>query len=669
MPWKHVFSPAKGIITARPSTGIPAESSPYMGGTIIRDGEIWSDWGMASYPTPSTTSSNALIGSVMKISQFPITSGVTFEICITTRQIYSFNTVTMTWDCITRGTLICDCESTFTASSNVTSTSDTVIFLRGTKSSKNVIASAFTTGIVSYFNFSSLNISTSDHLTFWVYSTISISSDVLRLRVSEQNAGGTGGVYGDYTIPALVANTWTHVSVALNAPAAFGTGALNALLSVALVAHSDPGIATVYLDDIRSTIEFTGNLNNRFSVGVYQDTLLITNGKDNPSQVNSSLVHLTLTLSLNSGAVTTTQVILPFKDHILYMCNTENGANVPQRVTWTNIGTTTDLIDGTAGYQDLIDDPSFIIGAALLNEDQAIVYKENSIVCCTWIGGQNPFRFDTLDSTIGALSKDLIVNVEGIHVVFGPSFIYSFDGNPPVKPLDVNINKYVYNLLNLTCIQTNFAQYISSDREVQFWLTTTGTNPTDGWCFNIVDGTFYRKSRSITGSGELVSQIELTIGDLIGTIGQQNFTFGSTLIQANSLIETVGDVNGLVYQVSKLYSDNNGIAFTREYQTPDFVLPDQADYENNFMRVKQFVFEAYGGQVTVEYSNDGGASWNPCQGNSTNTVTLTSTYQYYQLFFEVTVKVIRFRFTDTTIGNNYRVRYYGFYWDLRTGRL
>lgn len=671
MPTKHIISPNKGMITNIAPTSLDPGASPYINGCYLNNGQIISDYGFVPYPNPSTTQSNQLVGSIMTFEYFTLLSGLEFLICFTTQYIYNWNTQTMTWDVINQGVVIDTADSAWTGATNVTTTANNTIFIRGTHSSKNVIASAFTTGIISYHNFSSLDISASNltNLSFWMYSTVSLAAGVTRVRISSQNTGGTGGVYADYAVPALTANTWTHCSILLSAfvasSAAYTPASMTAALSIALIANSDPGTVTLYIDDIQAVQCFTGTLDDRFSCDVIYDTLLITNGVDAPSQVNSNLVHSTMVLTLpNGGSLTTSQVVRAFLDHVMFFNNTENGATVSHRCTWTNIGTTNDLINGTAGFQDLTDNAYDIVASEILSEILMLIYKNESITLCTWTGGHTPFRFDPLISGYGALSKDSVALVEGYHVVIDDADIYVCNGTPNVQVIDAPIQQYLFNNLNGLYTERTFVRFSKIDNEVEFYICYENTTPDQAFTFNQVNGNWYIRNRNISGWGIYQTQSLLTIGELIGTITQQNFTFGSQVTKSFFPLTLLGDVNGLVYQLSKQSVANNTTPIVSEYQTPDYVSPDSNDFENKFMRVNKFIFDAMGTTVTVQFSIDGGITWNACQGNSTNIVTLTNTFTIYELFFETNCEKIRFRFT----GGPFIIRYYAFNWMPRSER-
>lgn len=660
MPFKHVVAPRLGQVSNAPPSMIPPEASPYIKGCYVKDGEVVSDFGYVDFPTPGALKTNFLNGAVMKVDTFYLTNGLSYLIALTSTNAYQYNTSTTTWDCITRGTTVDGGETAWTASANVTSTRDTAVKLRGTYSAKHVIAAGFTTGLVSYYNISSIDCTAATALHFWVYTSAALAANVLRVGISETTAMGGTPTY--FNIPAIAADTWTPCCVAGS------FSGLDAVISVGLNAASDPGVITIYLDDIVAVTKFTGDEDNRFSTAVMNDTFIVTNGIDQPQKYTGSGTFANLTTTLAAGSITTSEVVFTFKDHLFLMNNTENAADCPQRISWTNIGKIEDWTGGTAGYQDLVDDVSWVVGAALLSENEATIYKERAVLAMTWVGGHTPFRFKTQVLGTGALSKDSIDSGTGEHLVVGPDVTYAYKGGTEIEILDDKIKKVMYGRLNRLYANRLFTIYIEEDDELQIWIPTDTDYPDEVWCTNVIDETWYRKSRTMTCAGYYTEQSSLTIGDLVGTIGEQNWRFGDALVKQYAPITLVGDNNGYVCKIDKTTLNNDGSAITNEFQTPDFVLPDSQDYMNMDMRTSQLIYEAAGQSISTFYSVDSGETWNPTQGAGGNTVSLTSGYRRYQQDFDIISDKIRFKFLNNTVSSGYRLRYYGFYWRPRARR-
>jgi hypothetical protein len=138
---------------------------------------------------------------------------------------------------------ISDCESAWTATTNVTVTADTTAFKENTKSMKAVIAGAFTTGKVAYFATGTLDLSGYQQVSLWFLNSITTSTGALSLRLCSDTTG-------DVTVNtiALPARPDTASWGAFTVDLAGNLG--SAIASVALYADTDPGALTVQLDNI-----------------------------------------------------------------------------------------------------------------------------------------------------------------------------------------------------------------------------------------------------------------------------------------------------------------------------------------------------------------------------------------------------------------------------------
>ena len=302
------------------------------------------------------------------------------------------------------------------------------------------------------------------------------------------------------------------------------------------------------------------------------------------------------------------------------------------------------------------------------SENEYIIYKERSIVAMIWVGGHTPFRFITQVTGTGLMSKEAVTDVGGQHMVFGPDVIYAYKGGREIDVLDDDVRPTIYGNINDEYSNRVFLAYIEEDDELQAWLPTTTNFPDTVWCYDTVKEVWYRKVRSMMGYGYYQEQGSITIGDLTGTIGEQNWTFGSRLVKKYSPITLVGDTNGKVYKLDKTTLNDDGAAIENEIQTPDFVLSDTKEYLNMFMRVSQLAFEAKGQSITTDWSDDGGETWSPTATVGNNVTALDSVYRFYQQDFDTVSRRIRFRFRNVTVSSGFYLRYHGFYWIPRSGR-
>lgn len=182
---------------------------------------------------------------------------------------------------------VTDCETAWTASSNVTSTADTVLFKENTKSAKHVIASAFTTGLASFFATGTIDLSGYQQVSFWVYNTAAVAASTLSLRLCSDVAGVT--TVNTIAIPAIASvNNW--VAFTVDTAGALGS----AIKSVALYCDLDPGTVTIQLDNILAckasssadALTLTSLIGKVWNVCWVASTTYATNDIRKPTQPN-----------------------------------------------------------------------------------------------------------------------------------------------------------------------------------------------------------------------------------------------------------------------------------------------------------------------------------------------------------------------------------------------
>ena len=138
---------------------------------------------------------------------------------------------------------VANCDSNWTASTNVTCSTSTVR-KEGTASQSTAIAAAFTTGKASYFATGSLNLSSYQQLTFWIKQTLGTAAVAGDYTISlcSDTAGATQ--VNNFAIPAIPAlSIWTPVTIDL------GTNLGSTIQSIAFYVNVDRGAVTFLLDN------------------------------------------------------------------------------------------------------------------------------------------------------------------------------------------------------------------------------------------------------------------------------------------------------------------------------------------------------------------------------------------------------------------------------------
>ena len=136
-----------------------------------------------------------------------------------------------------------DGELAWTASANVISTADTSQFKENTKSAKQSIAAAFTTGLAAFKATGALNLSGYQQVSFWLFNSVAVAASTLSLRLCTDVAGATS--VHTIAIPAIAsANLWVPVTIDL------GANMNAAIQSVALYQDVDIAAVDIYIDNI-----------------------------------------------------------------------------------------------------------------------------------------------------------------------------------------------------------------------------------------------------------------------------------------------------------------------------------------------------------------------------------------------------------------------------------
>lgn len=144
--------------------------------------------------------------------------------------------------------VIHDCEAAWDekVDADVTVSADAAAFKVGTKSNKLAIAAtASALDILATDNFTSKNLAAYTHIVAWVKSSIDLSAGDVHLLLDD--TAECASPLETLAIPALVANTWTQVKIAL---AAASTD--TAIVSVGLKGTVDKGAFDFWIDDIRA---------------------------------------------------------------------------------------------------------------------------------------------------------------------------------------------------------------------------------------------------------------------------------------------------------------------------------------------------------------------------------------------------------------------------------
>jgi hypothetical protein len=156
---------------------------------------------------------------------------------------WTSNTNTVTLDSAVTAN-VCDCEATWTAGANVTSTSDTTNNKEGTKAQSFTTNGSFTTGKIGYITLGSpLDLSAYQQISFWLKTSVVSVDNAVSLRLCSDTLGATPLV--TLYIPGA-SSTNVFVASVINNGSALPSG----INSIALYAETAANSRTLILDNI-----------------------------------------------------------------------------------------------------------------------------------------------------------------------------------------------------------------------------------------------------------------------------------------------------------------------------------------------------------------------------------------------------------------------------------
>lgn len=605
-----------GINTNRDPILLQDKESPNAVCVRIEDGIIKKDMGWTALGLP-------LLGTPMMIDTFYKSDGVYRVLCFTTTSAYRWDTTLLEWVDITYGAEVCDCETAWTASANVTSTAATDAYKKGSKSAKHAIAAGFTTGLASYFNFAGKDLTGWDQIHLWVKSSIALDAGDIQLLLDDTNACASPIETIDF--PALVADTWTRVSLTIAVPASCG-----AIASVGLNIAVDKGACTIYLDDIRAVLESTGDIADSYSGTAFMDTYIVTNYKDVMKKYDGT----TDIMQILGGTPPKAKSITTFMNRLVCCFTNETAVDHPFKVRWSDPGT---IETWTASnYLEASDNSEWCVALRTIGAKCAL-FKEMSIWDLQYIGGTVVFQLTMRINQVGTMAPSTIANLRETLLFFGYDGIYNYD-QTQVQCISDNIYPSLFRTgtktVNLAAVRSFCGMYTEELHEYWVSLCELGnTYPSLLYKFSLESKSFVKRvNLPITCIGYMERTADMpkwsTTSDLWST---SISSWASRSLPPNAATILVG------YNTGQIYEDDRSTTTTEEFvfETKDFMF-------GHACRVVECRVKARYGGYTLYYSTDGGATW--IAGTTFGFVVDWVEHVYY---INITTQQIRFKVSTT----------------------
>jgi len=628
-------------------TSLQGIYTPFMKNMVLEPSRIRKRLGY------TTLGSNLpLSGTGMKLYQYIDARGSTHLIAFTTTHVYEYQASTDIWLQITPSTDLDECESDWTAGANVTNSDDTTYKIRGSASQKFLTTDDLSDGDqIGYKDISSLDISAHTHVGFWIRSSIALAAEALEIVVSESNhaSGEKTGTYVETLTTALVADTWTFVSVEKTLTS------FDAVISVSIYANATIADATsIYLDDIRAYTEATMADTNRWSVCEATDidmfdanggdAMIASNGVDDlleyegdSGDVLSTLVHAYTNLA-------NADVIEEFWNHFL-VANYNDGNQNVRSIAWADIGNINEWEEGTSGATRLTDSIGEIYNVIKLGADM-IIYSEHSVTTCRYRGGDIVYTMPTLIYRTGLFVPDAVWGTATVHYFLGADQkIYKYAGGAhlfevgrPIQSFfeEADISKKLFMLAGYDPgrdrVYFPFAR--TSDDYAKVAYVLNRREQYEPW-------EYYEFADTIRSFSIFENQNDWYCDDDDYKdlyCDEVDFYCDNSYTQSGYPITVFLSDDGYIFRLDEISGKDNDADIECEYQTQD-VTVDKEEHKGRWQWFSApMKADLAGGVVTASYSIDGGDSWTEFADSP---VTLTKAWTTARFSYDVVSRKIR----------------------------
>lgn len=238
-------------------------------------------------------------------------------------------------------------------------------------------------------------------------------------------------------------------------------------------AWNNAGVVT-HTDLTRSSGgDYTGSVNGWTSTVLSGIPILSPgNETDPPQQWNLNPANRLTALS-SWPASTYCKTVRAYRNFLVALNITKGSTRYPYMVKWSHpadvgaVPASWDETDPTkdAGEVDLAAGGDEIVDGLALR-DSFLIYKQRSIWRMDYTGGAAVFRFQQVLGSSGALNRNCIVEVDGVHVVLTRDDLIVHDGQAPKSLLDNVARRKLFNDIDSANLGACFVTHNPYFREI-----------------------------------------------------------------------------------------------------------------------------------------------------------------------------------------------------------
>lgn len=211
---------------------------------------------------------------------------------------------------------------------------------------------------------------------------------------------------------------------------------------------------TVTHTDITHATPRTGVVNKWTSTSLSGVPILNADDGKAPMSWNLNLANKFVDLAA-WPANTSCKSIRAFKNYLIALNVTKSTTNYPFMVKWSHpadpgsLPVSWDETDPTkdAGETDIAEGADPIVDGLQLR-DSFMIYKESSIWRMDYTGGPFVFRFSKVLGSSGALNRNCIVEVDGVHVVLTNQDVIVHDGQTATSVMDKQTRRFLFQQID-----------------------------------------------------------------------------------------------------------------------------------------------------------------------------------------------------------------------------
>lgn len=314
------------------------------------------------------------------------------------------------------------------------------------------------------------------------------------------------------------------------------------------------------------------------------------------------------------GSPPVAKFIQEYKTYLV-CANIAGGVDIDQRVQWSYTANPEEWVNGNAGAVDLVEDGEPITGLGVFG-DYVCVHKKTSIYLGYLVSSSAIFRFDRKTTEIGTIANGSIVNLpSGQQVFLGYDGLHLFNGiTAPQIPSP--INDEIRDGLNKQYAHKAWGVLVQEEDEV--WIGVPIGDQTRGetvYKYNYLTGVCYKDTRtSINTAWQATASTGLTWDDFADSVTWDDISDRWDSGQLGGLAGDLhfGDTVGSTTIQSISANGDNAATIPCLWVSKEF----ENQEKGRMCRWSEIHVYAKGsGTLIVEYSSDGGVTWNECSGS------------------------------------------------------